>query len=106
MDGKKYTVTTINANAFAKAKKATKITISRSSKNLTFKKNAFKGSSKKLKTVVIKITKASQIKAAKGSFKALSKKVVVKVDKNTSAKELKKIMKILKKAGFKGRLTK
>lgn len=106
VDGKKYTVTTINANAFAKAKKATKITISRSSKNLTFKKNAFKGSSKKLKTVVIKITKASQIKAAKGSFKALSKKVVVKVDKNTSAKELKKIMKILKKAGFKGRLTK
>lgn len=101
-----YNVTTINAKAFAKAKKATKITINKPVKKITFKKNAFQGVGSKVKTVTIKITKASQIKAEKGAFKALKKNVVIKVDKKTSKAQLKKIKKALKDAGFKGTVKK
>lgn len=106
--GVDYNVTTIAAKAFAKAKKATTITINapaKKAKAITFKKNAFKGTSAKLKTVRIKVSKASQIKAEKNAFKALKKSVVIKVDAK-NAKQLKKIRKALEKAGFKGKVKK
>ena len=106
VDGKKYNVGVISAGAFSKAKKAIKITINKPVNKITFKKNAFKGCGKNLKTVTIKITKRSQLKAQKNAFKALKKSVVIKVGKNTSAKELRKIRRALKNAGFKGKVTK
>lgn len=106
VNGKPYNVGVISASAFSKAKKATKITISKPARTITFKKNAFKGCGKNLKTVTIKITKKSQLKAQKNAFKALKKSVVIKVGKNTSAKELRKIRRALKNAGFKGKVTK
>ena len=75
--GKKYTITKIGKNAFAKMKK--------------------------LKVVKVYATKA--LKVQKGAFGKLNtKKITIKVTKKMSAKEFKKFKKNLRKAGFKGKI--
>ncbi|MBQ3281357.1 MAG: hypothetical protein IJH41_03010 [Eubacterium sp.] len=75
--GKKYTITQINKNAFAKMKK--------------------------LKIVKVYSTRA--LKVQKGAFGKLNtKKITVKVTKKMSAKNFKKFKKNLRKAGFKGKI--
>ena len=75
-----YTVTVIKAKAFAKT-------------------------AKKVKKIIVKGTKSFTVK--KGAFKGLnSAKITVKVNKKMKAKEFKKLKKNLKKAGFKGKVTK
>ncbi|MBP3702972.1 MAG: leucine-rich repeat protein [Lachnospiraceae bacterium] len=102
VDGVTYTVTIINANAFANCKKATKVTIPATIK--TIKKNAFKGA-KALKTLTFKGKKAVTVK--KGAFAGLNtKKMTIKVSKKMSKKEFTKFKKALKKAGFKGKIKK
>ena len=101
VDGVEYKVTTIEANAFANCKKATKITLPSTVK--TIKKKAFTGA-KKVKTIVVKSKKAVTVK--KGAFKGVdTKKVTIKASK-MSKKQLKKFKKTLKKAGFKGKVKK
>lgn len=100
VNGVSYTVTTIDAKAFANAKKATKITLPATIK--TINKNAFTGA-KALKTITLKGTKAITVK--KGAFKGLNtKKMTIKVSKKMSKKQLKKLKNTLKKAGFKGKV--
>lgn len=102
VNGVKYTVTTIDAMAFAKAKKTTKLTLPASIKKISA--GAFFGV-KKLKTVVLKGKKS--IKVEKDAFIGLNtKKLTIKVNKNMSKKELNKLKKVLKKAGFKGKVKK
>ncbi len=126
---KSYKVTEVNANAFAKAKKATSVTLPKTVKNikanafkknaklksvtiknagqrLTLQKGAFTGA-KSLKKITIQIKKASALTVKKGAFKGLdTRKTTVKVDKKTKAKELAKIRRKLKAAGFKGKVAK
>ena len=89
VNGVTYKVTTVNAKAFAKATKATKITLPASIKLIN--KSAFTGA-KKVKTIVLKGIN--------------TKKVTIKVNKKMSKKEFKKLKKALKKAGFKGKVVK
>ena len=98
-----YTVTVIKAKAFAKtAKKAKKIVIPATIKRVN--KMGFTGA-KKVKKIIVKGTKSFTVK--KGAFKGLnSAKITVKVNKKMKAKEFKKLKKNLKKAGFKGKVTK
>lgn len=99
-----YKVRVIRAGAFAKATKATKVTIPASVKSI--QKNAFKGA-KNLKTVRLNISKANQIKVNKGAFKGLkTAKMTIKVNKNMSKKALNNLKRALKKAGFKGKVVK
>ena len=101
VEGVEYKVTTIEANAFANCKKATKIALPATVK--TIKKEAFTGA-KKVKTIVVKSKKAVTVK--KGAFKGVdTKKITIKVSK-MSKKQLKKFKKELKKAGFKGKVKK
>lgn len=77
-------------------------------KKVTIKKNAFLGT--KVKTVTIKVRgsrrKASFFKFEKGAFNGLSSKSKVIVSKKTMTKaEFNKLKKALKKAGFKGTIT-
>lgn len=102
VNGVTYKVTTVNAKAFAKATKATKITLPASIKLIN--KSAFTGA-KKVKTIVLKGKKSITVK--KGAFKGVNtKKVTIKVNKKMSKKEFKKLKKALKKAGFKGKVVK
>ena len=101
VDGVEYKVTTIEANAFANCKKATKIALPATVK--TIKKEAFTGA-KKVKTIVVKSKKAVTVK--KGAFKGVdTQKITIKASK-MSKKQLKKFKKELKKAGFKGKVKK
>lgn len=100
VNGVKYKVTTVDAGAFAKAKKATKITLPATITKIN--KNAFKGA-KKVKTIVLKSSKAITVK--KGAFAGVNtKKITIKVSKKMSKKQLAKLKKALKKAGFKGKV--
>ncbi len=102
VDGVKYAVTTIKANAFKNATKVTKVTLPKTIKVIN--KNAFAGA-KKLKTITLKGTKSITVK--KGAFKGLkTKKMTIKVSKKMSKKQLTKLKKALKKAGFKGKVKK
>lgn len=102
VNGVTYKVTTVNAKAFAKATKVTKITLPASIKLIN--KSAFTGA-KKVKTIVLKGKKSITVK--KGAFKGVNtKKVTIKVNKKMSKKEFKKLKKALKKAGFKGKVVK
>ena len=102
VNGVKYKVTKIDANAFKNCKKVTKVTLPATV--TTISKNAFAGA-KKLTTVTLKVTKAITVK--KGAFKGLNtKKITIKVSKKMNAKQLKKFKTILKKAGFKGKVVK
>lgn len=95
INGTSYKVVKIGNNAFKNSKKLTKITVS---KNVTsIGKNAFSGC-KKLKNITIKSTKLKSI--GKNAFKGISKKSTIKVPKNKK----KAYSKLLKKAGFKGKI--
>ena len=101
VEGVEYKVTVIEANAFANCKKATKITLPSTVKKI--KKKAFTGA-KKVKTIIVKSKKAVTVK--KGAFKGINtEKITIKASK-MSKKQLKKFKKILKKAGFKGKIKK
>lgn len=100
VDGVKYKVTTIDANAFAKAPKATKVELPKTI--TTIKKNAFKGA-KKLKIITFKNTKAAKVQ--KGAFKGLkTRKMTIRLSKKMSSSQKKKMIKNLRKAGFKGKI--
>lgn len=87
--GVKFTVTSINKNAFIKNTKLTNITIGA---NITqIGANAFKGC-KKLKTITIKTTKLKSI--GSNAFKGINAKAKFKVPK----KKLSKYTKMIKKA--------
>ena len=102
VNGVKYKVTKLNANALKNCKKATKVTIPDSI--TTINKNAFKGA-ENLKT--IKLNTKKNITVKKGAFKGLdTKKVTIKVNKKISKKNFEKLQKTLKKAGFKGKIKK
>lgn len=97
VNGKKYTVTRIEAKTFANAPKAEKVTLPSTITSLGAQ--AFTGA-KSLKTIVIKSAKA--VKVNKDAFKGVNtKKVTIKVT-SMSKKELTAFKKQLKKAGFKG----
>lgn len=95
INGTKFKVTAIGANAFKNSKKLKTVTIG---KNVTsIGKNAFRGC-KNLKKVTIKATKIK--KFGKNLFKGTNKKLVVKVPKKSKKSYKTK----LKKAGFTGKV--
>lgn len=102
----------------------TRVTVKSKAKNVTFKAKAFKGSKVKTlklnnaKTTINKNafngTKAKNVKiyvngkltAKKGAFKGLNSKAKIIVSKKAySKKAFNKLKKALKKAGFKGKIT-
>lgn len=88
-------VVKIGDNAFKNCAKLTKITIP---KNVTaIGKNVFSGC-KKIKTITIKSTKLKSV--GKNAFKGVGKKTKIKVPKSKK----KAYAKLLKKAGFKGKV--
>lgn len=98
--GVSYKVTAIEANAFKGCKKVKKVTIPATVSSIS--KNAFKGC-KKLTTITIK---SKKITVKKGAFSGLNtKKMKIKAPKMSNA-QLKKFKKAMKKAGFKGKVTK
>jgi hypothetical protein len=100
--GVKYTVTAIGANAFKSWKKVKTLILPSTVK--TIKAKAFTGC-KSLKTIVLKNKKAAQVK--KNAFKGLNtKKMTIKVKAKMTAKNYKKLQANLRKAGFKGKITK
>lgn len=93
LDGIKYKVTAISANAFKGNKTLQKITIGTGIKKIG--KNAFSGA-KKLKTVIIKSKKLKSV--GSNAIKGINKKAIIKVPKA----KLKKYKKLFsKKTGFK-----
>ncbi len=93
VNGVKYKITKIAANAF-NGSKATKVTLGANVK--TISKNAFKGS--KVKTIVLKNRKVT---VKKGAFSGRNtKKMTIKV--NCTKKQLAAVKKKLRAAGFKG----
>ena len=92
---KSTVLTKIDQAAFKNCKKITSVTIPKSV--TTIGKEAFSGD-KKLKTVTIKSTKLKSI--GKNAFKGIAKNAVIKVPK----KQKKAYTKLLKKAGFKGKI--
>lgn len=89
VNGVKYAVTEIDANAFKNCTKATKVTLPATITKVNA--NAFAGA-KKLKTIVLPVTKA--ITVEKGAFKGLNtKKMTIKVSKKMTKKQLKKFKK-------------
>lgn len=94
-----YNQKTVVTNAFKNYPALTKITLSGKVRKMNA--SAFKGCTK-LKTIVIKSTKLTSKNISSKAFKGLSKKVTIKVPK----KCYKKYKKLLKKRGFKGKITK
>lgn len=100
--GVKYTVTTIEPNAFKKWKKVKAIYLPAGVK--TIKAKAFTGC-KSLKRIVLKSKKATSVK--KNAFKGLNtKKITIKVKAKMTTKDYKKLQANLRKAGFKGTIKK
>lgn len=96
----KYTVTTVATNAFKGQKHVKKIYLGRSV--VKAEKKAFSGA-KKLKKVYVRTAKKFTFK--KGAFKGLKTgKMTVYVNKKMSKKNYKKLVKSLRKAGFKGKI--
>ena len=95
VDIKSTTITKIEQGAFKNCKKLTKVTITKSV--TTIGKEAFSGD-KKLKTITITSTKLKSI--GKNAFKNVPKSTTIKVPK----KQKKAYTKLLKKAGFKGKV--
>lgn len=93
IDGIKYSVTTIAANAFKNNKKITKIVVGKNIAGIG--KNAFSGC-KKLKTITIKTTKLTSKNVKKDAFKGIPKKTVIQVPK----KSLKSYKKLFPKKGL------
>ncbi|MBE5844017.1 MAG: hypothetical protein E7302_07505 [Butyrivibrio sp.] len=101
VNGVTYEVTALGAKAFKNCTKATKVTVPASIKKI--QKNAFNGS--KVNTIVLKTKKS--ITVEKGAFKGRdTSKMTIKVNKKISKKEFKKLKKVLKAAGFKGKIKK
>ena len=96
INGKKYKVTEIKANAFKNNKKLKKITIGKNIKKIG--KNAFSGC-KNLKNVNIKTTKLTKKTVGANAFKGINSKAKVKVPKS----KLKDYKTILKARGIKGK---
>ena len=96
INGKKYKVTEIKANAFKNNKKLKKITIGKNIKKIG--KNAFSGC-KNLKNVNIKTTKLTKKTVGANAFKGIHDKAKVKVPKS----KLKDYKTILKARGIKGK---
>ena len=95
VDIKSTTITKIDQGAFKNCKKLTKVTVT---KNVTtIGKEAFSGD-KKLKTITIKSTKLKSV--GKNAFKGVPKSTTIKVPKKQKAA----YTKLLKKAGFKGKV--
>ncbi len=92
---KSTTISKIETGAFKNCKKLTKVTVP--SSITTIGKNAFSGD-KNLKTITIKSTKIKSI--GKNAFKNVPKKATIKVPK----KKKTTYTKLLKKAGFKGKI--
>lgn len=100
-DSKTYAVTTVAGDAFKEAASVKKITLGKGV-NLV-KANAFSGA-KKLKLVRVL---NSQVTFEKGAFKGLkTKKITIKVTRKMSKKDYKKLVKSLRRAGFKGKIVK
>lgn len=98
--GVRYKITTIKANAFVNARKATNIKLPATIK--VIKKNAFRGVTK-LRIVTLKGKKAIKIK--KGAFNGINtRRVTIKVSRKMPKKQVKILRKRLKKAGFKGKV--
>jgi hypothetical protein len=93
IDGIKYKVTAVSANAFKKNKQVTSITIPSSVEKIG--KNAFSGC-KKLKTIIIKTNKLTSSGISKNAFKGVPNSTVVKVAKN----KVKKYAKLFRKKGL------
>lgn len=101
VDGVEYKVTTVSAKAFANAANAKNITLP--STITKIEKNAFKGA-EKLKTLVLPVKKSITVK--NGAFTGTdTSKMTIKVSKKMSAAQLKKFKKVLKKAGYKGKVS-
>ena len=96
INGKKYKVTEIKANAFKNNKKLKKITIGKNIKKIG--KNAFLGC-KNLKTVTIMTKKLTKKTVGVNAFKGINDKAKVRVPKS----KLKSYKKILKASGIKGK---
>ena len=90
-------LTSIGDNAFKGCSALTKVTLPKNVK--TVGKNAF-SNCKKLKTITVKSKKT---KFAKNSLKGVPKSATIKLPKMT-AKEKKAFKKMLKSAGFKGKI--
>lgn len=102
VNGVKYRVATIGPNAF-KSWKNVKTLILPGSVSL-IKAKAFSGC-KSLKTIVLKNKKATRVK--KNAFKGLNtRKITINVKVKMTAKNYKKLQANLRKAGFKGKITK
>ncbi|MDY4515067.1 MAG: leucine-rich repeat protein [Lachnospiraceae bacterium] len=100
--GVKYTVTAVAPNAFKTWSKVKTLILPNTVK--TIKAKAFTGC-KSLKTIVLKNKKAAKV--AKNSFKGLNtKKMSIKVKAKMTTKEYKKLQTNLRKAGFKGKISK
>ena len=93
LNGKRYKVTGIAANAFKNCKKLKKITIGINVNNIG--KKAFYGCSN-LKTIKIKTSKLVNRRIGKQAFKGINKKAVIKVPR----KQLKAYKKLLKTKGI------
>ena len=98
IDGIKYKVTGISANAFKGCKKLTTLTIGTNVASVG--KSAFEGC-KKLKNITIKTTKLKSSKVGAKAFKNVPKNAVVKV----SAKKLKAYKKFIYKKGLNKKAT-
>jgi hypothetical protein len=99
VDGVKYTVTCLQANALENATEAEKIVIP--STITAIKAEAFSGLSETVTTVKFNCTEAPHVNA--DAFKGVdTKKLTIKVSSKMTDKELKKFEKRLKKAGFEG----
>lgn len=101
VNGVKYRVTSIGAKSLKNWGAVKKITLSKNIK--TVHKNSFKNC-KSLKTLVVKNTK--DIWFSPKTFKGVNtKKMTIKFSKKMSKKTYAKMQKQLKKAGFKGKVT-
>lgn len=104
VNGVKYKVTTVDAKAFSNAKKATTITLPATITKIS--KGAFTGATK-LTKLQLKGKKVASMTIQKGAFKGLStKKMTIRVSKSLTKKQYNKLVKKLKKAGFKGKVKK
>ena len=98
-NGVSYPVVAVSGNAFNKTS-VKKVVLGTNVYKVY--KNTFKGA-KKLKYIYIRTTK--RVKVSKGAFKGLNtKKMTIKINKKN--KNYKKIVKALRKAGFKGKIKK
>lgn len=97
VDNFKYTITTIDANAFKNARKATTVVLPNTITKIQAK--AFKGS--KITTVKLTVNKGKTLTINKNAFKGSKvKKVTLTVSKKAKSAEIKKLTNQLKRAGI------